>query len=132
MAARDYDEVAARLDQCAPGLGPESPPLEAYADEPRANGHTREPAPAIEVSAQESPANGHDRAESKADESLDYAARSVTFSVDQLQTEPPPRKFTLRPWFPQGCTTVIGGPGGSGKTSLLVEAAVHICRGEMF
>lgn len=47
-------------------------------------------------------------------------------TAEELEADPPPFQFILRPYIPAKCVSVLTGPGGSNKTTLLLWLAV--CR----
>ncbi len=48
------------------------------------------------------------------------------FTVEELTSPPPRQEFILHPYVPAGVVSILAGPGGSSKTTLLVALAV--CR----
>lgn len=51
------------------------------------------------------------------------------FTVEELQSPPPPPRFVLAPYLPAGVPCLLQGAGGTSKTGLLVAAAVGLATG---
>lgn len=54
---------------------------------------------------------------------------SDRFTVAELDEPPPPPRFTLWPYVPEGVPCLLQGAGGTSKTGLLAALAVGICTG---
>lgn len=55
-----------------------------------------------------------------------FARNYRQLTVEELEADPPPFEFILEPYIPSKCVSVLTGPGGSNKTTLLLWLAV--CR----
>ncbi|MDH5834242.1 ATP-binding protein [Luteimonas kalidii] len=60
------------------------------------------------------------------------ATASDRFSVEELTSEPPATRWTLKPLLPTGLACVLTGAGGAGKTGFLAKLCIHICAGLRF
>lgn len=55
-----------------------------------------------------------------------FARNYRQLTIEELEADPPPFEFILEPYIPSKCVSVLTGPGGSNKTTLLLWLAV--CR----
>lgn len=84
----------------------------------------REAWEAAEVIDQRQP--GEDAPEAEAPKGNLFTRAHVQFSETELLEDPPPLKFIVWPYVPAETVSILAGPGGSNKTTLMLYAAV--CR----
>lgn len=73
--------------------------------------------------------SAHDGAESPQAETLWQPLPTDRFTVEELQNPPPPARFVLAPYLPEGVPCLLQGAGGTSKTGLLIAAAVGLATG---